>query len=88
MEKPENVPDDLVHQVQQYVAKSWPCVVEPGLIEQSGSRPGDLVPFPSELITSHVRTRNQAGASETQIDQELDYLMHVFQQAAAKVKAH
>ena len=86
MKKPKHVPDSLVQRVKDHVAKSWPCVVDPALLEQSKGKAGDFVPVPSELITAHVQSRRRTGASEAQLDEEIQFLMEVFKQAANELR--
>lgn len=86
MKKPKHVPDSLVQQIEDHATQSWPRVVDPALLEQSNSRAGDFVPFPSELIAAHVQRRRRIGVSEAQLDEEIQFLMQVFERATKKLR--
>ena len=85
MNKPKHVPDAIVQRIKDHVARSLPCVVDPALLDQSKGKAGDFVPVPSELIIAHVQSRRRVGASEAELDKEIQFLMQVFEQAAGNV---
>jgi len=87
--RPPGVPESLERKIEQTVAGSWPTVVEPALAEEvkkGGSKPSDLLPFPSELIQQHLADRRASGASEEEIEQEVSYLVDFFKQVAKRTR--
>ncbi len=87
--RPPGVSESLVHRIEQAVPGSWPSYVIPELadaVQRSGSQASDLIPFPSAMVDKHIEDRKKAGASEQEIDEEVAYLVEIYELASNRIR--
>lgn len=81
--RPKSVPGTLAEEVWNAGANPPLEVIDPDLLEAAKAKPKDMVRLPSEVIERHVSDSRQNGASQAQIDIDVNYLVDLFEEAYA-----
>ncbi len=85
MPRPPGVPAALIEELRTAVAGVKPGLTEAELAETrkgNGASLSTVVQLPTKLVMRHVEQRMLASASESEISDELDYLLQVVRCAA------
>jgi hypothetical protein len=86
LQRPQSVPVQVAEAVWEAGSNPQPEILDPDLLDASGSEARDFTRLPAEVIQAHGSNLYDQGATEEQEEADIRYLLDLFEEAVAARK--